>query len=106
MIQHTPVINNKGMYDHTFVYSDGKFDYCIVNGESLTKYYGKEYGEYESCSIHRLADPLSALDYSSSLWMSVLLRYDTFDTKYYKKRKELLKQIADRNETDIFGYEG
>ena len=105
MIQNRPVIDNKDMPENSFVYSDGEFDYCIVNGESLTKYFGKEPGEYESCPIHQLLDPLSTLNFPPNFWMNTLLRYDTFDTKLYKNREELLKSIVKKLESDIFGYE-
>jgi len=32
-IMKEPVVNNKAMPKDTFVYSDGIYDYCIVNGE-------------------------------------------------------------------------
>ena len=45
--------NNEHMNPETFVWTDGKFDYCIVNGESVTKYYGEIGGEYESYPLHK-----------------------------------------------------
>ena len=52
-IKYKPSINNIDMNIENFIFSDGEFDYCIVNGESLTKYYGKKGGEYKSYSIHK-----------------------------------------------------
>lgn len=101
-----PVVKNTHMPKGTFVYSDGIYDYAIVNGESLTKYYGKEPGEYESCPIHMISKPLSLLDSDDSFWMRTLLRYDALsDRPLYKMRKELLETIFEDTKTYLFGYD-
>jgi len=65
-----PVVNNKDMNIEDFCYSSEGFDYCIVNGESLTRYYGKEPGEYESCPIHKLMNPYNVLQDEDNKWIS------------------------------------
>lgn len=98
----TPVINNKAMDIEDFIYTDGTYDYCIVNGESLTKYFGVEPGEYESYPLHTFSDPYSVI--SQTHWIRVLLKYDFIDEdSKYKKHNELMKSITDRIEFDLFG---
>lgn len=101
--QNTPTVYNKGMPEGSFIFSDGKYDYCIVNGESLTKYYEAEYGAYESMSPHILADPMELLNDPRMRWMRTLLKYDSLSgTPKYKRKKELLESIKRRTEEDLF----
>jgi len=72
----------------TYVYSDDEYDYCIVNGESLTRYYGPTGGQYQSCPIRALRNPLKVLHQTP--WMSTLLFIDAVTTKRYKHTKKLL----------------
>ena len=101
MSNQTPVINNIHMNPDDFIYSDGKYDYCIVNGESLTKYFGKEPGEYESYPVHTFMSPLSVI--KNTKWLSIILKYDYLHNRKYKKHAELMKTISNEIEYDLFG---
>jgi hypothetical protein len=85
-----PVINNEDMDINTFVYSDGEYDYCIVNGKSVTKYYGRERGQYESYCLHILQSPQGLLE--NNEWVD-LLNIDYRTKKLYKYHKELFEAI-------------
>ena len=98
----TPTINNKDMDTEDFLYSDGTYDYCIVNGESLTKYFGKELGQYESLPIHMLMNKLAILDQNP--WAKELLYWDASeDEPKYKFRDKLLNKISKEINSDLFG---
>ncbi len=105
-IKRKPIVNNVDMPPNTFVYSDGIYDYCIVNGESLTKYFAKAPGEYESSSIHRFLDPLGTLESYRNKWMKILLKVDGMsENPKYKKKDVLLSRIAENQKISLFGYE-
>ena len=102
-IKYEPIHNNIDMPEGTFLYSDGTYDYCIVNGESLTRYFSSEGGDYESCPIHMIAGALEVLNDRESFWMRNLLRYDSLQDKpLYKMKKQLLENITNRLKFDLF----
>ena len=101
---NTPTINNKAMAINDFIYSDGTYDYCIVNGESLTKYYDKEPDDYESYPIHKFSNPFQLLQRKDNLWLKTLLRYDYIsESPKYTKHQELMENISKNIEIDLFG---
>lgn len=98
-----PVLNNVHMPEGSFIYSDGIFDYCIVNGESLTKYFGSEPGEYESYPIHMVSGALDILNDKRNFWMRALLKYDSLsESPLYQKKQELLSNISRQAEEMLF----
>ena len=87
------VHNNEDMSEGVHVYSDDKYDYCIVNGESLTRYYGPNGGDYESCPLHMLHGAWHIL--SKNPWMTALLLTDATTTKLYKYHDRLSKRLRE-----------
>ena len=81
--------NNKDYYPDCHVYSDELYDYAIVNGESITRYYGSEPGEYESYPIHMLVNPKAIMEQQP--WIMEVILADT--GRLYKHHKELIDKI-------------
>ena len=90
MIHH-----NTDMPNGTYVYSDEEYDYAIVNGESLTQYFGSRPGEYTSYAIHTLTGAEHIL--ATQEWCAVLLAIDARHAKLYKHHKELQDTIIKHN---------
>ena len=87
----------------TYVYSDREYDYCIVNGESLTRYYGSIGGEYESIPLHKLASIQWLLNQPKTKWIRTLLSIDRRTTKLYKYKDLLISRMVDEINSDLFG---
>ena len=90
------VHNNEAMDMDTYVFSDKYFDYCIVNRMSLTKYYGREPGEYESYPIAILVDSLDII--LGNQWLADLLAVDVITTRLF--------QPADITRLEVIGKSG
>ena len=84
--------NNEDYYSECHVYSDKKYDYAIVNGESITRYYGSEPGQYESYPIHTLMDARGLLERNQ--WISRVLSVDSVtDKPLYKNYDRLIERL-------------
>ena len=84
--------NNEHMNPNTFVWTDGVYDYCIVNGESVTKYYGEVGGEYESYPLHHFMD----IRYLPNWVISTIDK----GWEIYKHKAELKTQIDELSTDD------
>ena len=85
------VHNNEHYYPECHVYSDDKYDYAIVNGESLTRYYGPNGGDYESICLHSFYAARQLLE--KEKWLLKLLLKDK--GKLYKHHKDLIQRIIE-----------
>ena len=87
------VHNNEHYYPECHVFSDEEYDYAIVNGESITRYYGPNGGDYESIPLHTLADIKWVL--ATSPWIMEVLAKDR--CKLYKHHQELIDRLASQD---------
>jgi len=88
------VHNNEDYNPHCHVWSDDKYDYAIVNGESITRYYGPNGGDYESFPLHLFQTVNDLLDRPGYEWVHQTLVKDLEGPKLYKYSKELAIKIA------------
>lgn len=97
------VHNNEHMDPSTYVYSDHQYDYCIINGESITRYHGSIGGQYESIPLHKIASIQWLLNQPRTKWIRTLLTIDRRTTKLYKYQDLLISRIVDELKLDLFG---
>ena len=83
--------NNEDYYPECHVFSDKKYDYAIVNGESITRYYGSEPGQYESYPIHMLQGARQILE--NNPWILRVLSKDEANQRLYKYYDRLVQQL-------------
>lgn len=83
------VHNNEHYYEDCHVFSDKEYDYSIVNGESISRYYGSKGGQYESCPVHTLVGSVYIL--INNPYILKVLAVDAYTTRHYKHYSKLIE---------------